>query len=439
MIGILISYLTQKFQTFNYLQTVYGLAGFEDGDNKYLWVYQNNEKVLLNLDTHQSCSLFLTNGKVDTTQEESQLVANEYNVTKKYPFKALIYIQGNENVNCSTESQRIADSIQRSITGRQKQILASTQLTDAYIEVTATDFDKDAIYQRYYSSGGLQEKDILIEIEFDFVISGNQDCFVDSPCDDGDYIFSFDAPKTLCEKINECLDIPTEDGQYVLDITNGVKSWQDFSATGLVDGNGTTINGNKVDLGGTLSQDTTVDADSNLLEFTTAYGHNLIFTDDFLGQGWNFTGFYHNDAGIVYLNGIIDIFGTERSTVAVIDNVNGTNSYAQVDTQLVSIGYVPNMADITRVNAIQSSAQHNTINSSDNDSTKINVEFSHSNGDGTSTPVASVYRDGAVATDSGFYIGDKTTDGSWRFVTSGANLVIQKREAGSWVTKQTLI
>jgi hypothetical protein len=65
------------------------LAGFEDGDNKYLWVYQNNEKVLLNLDTHQSCSLFLTNGKVDTTQEESQLVANEYNVTKKYPFKAL--------------------------------------------------------------------------------------------------------------------------------------------------------------------------------------------------------------------------------------------------------------------------------------------------------------------------------------------------------------
>ena len=225
MIGILINYLTQKFQTFNYLQSVYGLAGFEDGDNKFLWVYQNTEKVLLNLDMHQSCSLFLTNGKVDTTQEESQLVANEYNVVKKYPFKALVYIQGNEDVNCITESQKIADSIQKSITGRQKQILASTQLTDAYIEVTGTNFVKEEIYKQYYSNGGLQEKDILVEIEFDFVISGNQDCFVDSPCSDDEYIFSFDAPQTFCERVDACLDIPTANGNYVLKILNGVKSW----------------------------------------------------------------------------------------------------------------------------------------------------------------------------------------------------------------------
>lgn len=234
MIGILINYLTQKFQTFNYLQSVYGLAGFEDGDNKFLWVYQNTEKVLLNLDTHQSCSLFLTNGKVDTTQEESQLVANEYNVVKKYPFKALVYIQGNEDVNCITESQKIADSIQKSITGRQKQILASTQLTDAYIEVTGTNFVKEEIYKQYYSNGGLQEKDILVEIEFDFVVSGNQDCFVDSPCSDDEYIFSFDAPQTFCERVDECLDIPTVDGQYVLDITGGVKSWSQYSPSGAV-------------------------------------------------------------------------------------------------------------------------------------------------------------------------------------------------------------
>jgi len=234
MIGILINYLTQKFQTFNYLQSVYGLAGFEDGDNKFLWVYQNTEKVILNLDTHQSCSLFLTNGKVDTAQEESQLVANEYNVVKKYPFKALVYIQGNEDVNCITESQKIADSIQKSITGRQKQILASTQLTDAYIEVTGTNSLKEEIYKQYYSNGGLQEKDILVEIEFEFVVSGNQNCFVDSPCSDDEYIFSFDAPQTFCERVDACLDIPTADGQYVLDITGGVKSWSEYSPTGAV-------------------------------------------------------------------------------------------------------------------------------------------------------------------------------------------------------------
>ncbi|MBL1136316.1 MAG: hypothetical protein HND46_13475, partial [Chloroflexi bacterium] len=38
----------------------------------------------------------------------------------------------------------------------------------------------------------------------------------------------------------------------------------------------------------------------------------------------------------------------------------------------------------------------------------------------------------------GYYIGDSATNGSWRFIPSGANLVIQKREAGSWVTKDTI-
>jgi len=129
----------------------------------------------------------------------------------------LVYIQANENVDCYTESQKIADSIQKSITGFQKEILASTLLTEAYIEVNGTDFDKDAIYDRYYSSGGLQEKDILIEIEFDFVVSGNQDCYVDSPCDDDDFVFSFEAPLTFCEKVNDCLGIdPLGESDYFL-------------------------------------------------------------------------------------------------------------------------------------------------------------------------------------------------------------------------------
>lgn len=205
---------------------------------------------------------------------------------------------------------------------------------------------------------------------------------------------------------------------------NGTATWQ--NAANIYNANGTVIS------------DRTVTLDTMQLEFTTNSGHNLIFTDDFLGQGWDFAGIYHNDAGVVYLNGIAERSTLIFSGIGVIDNVNLTNSYAQADTQLATIGYIPNMADITRTNTIESRAQGNVINSSDNDSTKTNVQFSHSNGDGTTTQVASVYRDGAIATDSGFYIGDKTTDGSWRFVTSGADLVIQKRESGSWVTKQTI-
>ena len=38
-----------------------------------------------------------------------------------------------------------------------------------------------------------------------------------------------------------------------------------------------------------------------------------------------------------------------------------------------------------------------------------------------------------------FYMGDPTTDGTWRITRSGSNLVIQVRESSSWVTKQTVM
>jgi hypothetical protein len=40
--------------------------------------------------------------------------------------------------------------------------------------------------------------------------------------------------ETFCERVDACLDIPTDDGQYVLDITDGVKSWSEYSPTGAV-------------------------------------------------------------------------------------------------------------------------------------------------------------------------------------------------------------
>ena len=36
------------------------------------------------------------------------------------------------------------------------------------------------------------------------------------------------------------------------------------------------------------------------------------------------------------------------------------------------------------------------------------------------------------------YLGDDSTNGSWRFVRSGDDLVIQRREAGTWTTKSTI-
>lgn len=38
-----------------------------------------------------------------------------------------------------------------------------------------------------------------------------------------------------------------------------------------------------------------------------------------------------------------------------------------------------------------------------------------------------------VTSDATFYIGDKNTDGSWRYKISGADLVYEKRVAGIWI------
>lgn len=40
--------------------------------------------------------------------------------------------------------------------------------------------------------------------------------------------------------------------------------------------------------------------------------------------------------------------------------------------------------------------------------------------------------------DATLYLGDRRTDGSWRFSRSGDDVVWQRREAGSWVTKSTI-
>lgn len=44
----------------------------------------------------------------------------------------------------------------------------------------------------------------------------------------------------------------------------------------------------------------------------------------------------------------------------------------------------------------------------------------------------------ATASDKAFYLGDPNTNGSWRLVRSGDNLVAERRESGSYVTKQTI-
>lgn len=57
---------------------------------------------------------------------------------------------------------------------------------------------------------------------------------------------------------------------------------------------------------------------------------------------------------------------------------------------------------------------------------------------GQATATSELDVSGDIELSGAFYLGDPTTDGSWRLQRSGNNLVYQRRESSSWVTKQTI-
>lgn len=61
-------------------------------------------------------------------------------------------------------------------------------------------------------------------------------------------------------------------------------------------------------------------------------------------------------------------------------------------------------------------------------------------GIGTTTPSSKldVVGDVEIGSTNAFYLGDPTTDGSWRIIRSGDDLLMQQRESGVWNTKQTI-
>ena len=51
------------------------------------------------------------------------------------------------------------------------------------------------------------------------------------------------------------------------------------------------------------------------------------------------------------------------------------------------------------------------------------------------TQIYSLVGNLVLSSTNGVYFGDTTTNGSWRFIRSGDNLVAERRESGNWVEK----
>lgn len=60
------------------------------------------------------------------------------------------------------------------------------------------------------------------------------------------------------------------------------------------------------------------------------------------------------------------------------------------------------------------------------------------NSKGIVTSVSEHTNDMEIGDANAYYMGDSATDGSWRIVRSGTDLVFERRESGSWVTKSTI-
>ena len=72
-----------------------------------------------------------------------------------------------------------------------------------------------------------------------------------------------------------------------------------------------------------------------------------------------------------------------------------------------------------------------------------NIIAAQLNGDGFGTLTITsgkikIDTTGYLETHSGLYFGDPDTNDTWRVTTDGNNLVHQRRESGSWVTKHTI-
>jgi len=158
---------------------------------------------------------------------------------------------------------------------------------------------------------------------------------------------------SICERVNECLDIPTADGQYVLDITGGVKSWSEYSPTGAVV------------ITKTLAQFLAL-ADASNLQFPATYKitdiQNGLYIDtlsastfsptatlSFLAPDYTLHTQYHHTDGAIANNAIVTWGGfywqntsggsatPNLTSEAILDNTGGFTKI----TKSVANGYVP--------------------------------------------------------------------------------------------------
>ncbi|MFK5283293.1 hypothetical protein ACI3PL_27345, partial [Lacticaseibacillus paracasei] len=79
------------------------------------------------------------------TTVEHPFISNLEKVTEVYPFRAVVYSQGKEDVNCSSYSQSLAQGLKRKLSGLQEDLMTSFNADVCIVRITDCDYDKNDV------------------------------------------------------------------------------------------------------------------------------------------------------------------------------------------------------------------------------------------------------------------------------------------------------
>ncbi len=242
MLSPLIKYLRAKIAATQFVDKVYGMGEVRELDGeKFPAVYNNGELIHIDFDTYEEVCFFILDGKVSREGSESPYIANVNNIKDVYNLKCILYIQGDEDINCQSDSQRIAYAVSKAITGIHPTFSTETQLDLAFGEVKEIDLSGDSVWGDIFSGDSkLKDDDILISISFDFTLSGREECFVSDDCENLEFIFNLDGI-TFCARVNQCITT-TDGGQFGFTTTDATEY--------TFNGTANAYNANAVDLRG---------------------------------------------------------------------------------------------------------------------------------------------------------------------------------------------
>jgi hypothetical protein len=206
MLSVIAKYLTAKLETFEYLDKVYGLSTFVTVVEETVpAVYVGSELRPINFDSYKSLIYIQQNGRVGRDTEDHPAVACAYLTTERYPLRLIIYAQGRENINCDSYSQEIASAVKAALNGKQKQLETAANLMNATITFSDTDLDKNSVWASQFSiASELKDTDILVSLDLEFEIMGDDTCFAGSPCENSDFVFDITST-TFCQRVTACL------------------------------------------------------------------------------------------------------------------------------------------------------------------------------------------------------------------------------------------